>query len=413
MAKGLVRPSDMKREYEAAYPRAKPKTLEAYLWHCQKLGLTKEKRDAAGIEVARKESQKHILDYPEIGKYVLAAGQGRLQENTVTEQKKTITQMWEIMQRTNPHEWTYESILTNLETKYPKVTDNRGRTGFSKPAAVNKLLSSVSTIFPGILPKGFGSGLTREAGELKDFFTFDEFDLFIGNLTDTFSLSMEGWAACYKAQVNIGSREGSVASEEDKGSLTGILSLRWEDINYEKRRCSLREKGGRGKAGRIWQNLPLDLFPWLNGWTALMLYHKQQFGYVPSNERHERGPAFKVSYNEYRHQFHDTRKRCNGRIAGDIETMRPHVIRRTHAQWLVKLWVPIEQICGLFPDGHFGVGWDNPKILLKYYVTLEDEQRFKAEQQAAERMQVLHLVPPLTLEVAQQKVAPDGQGIEA
>lgn len=404
MAKGIVRPADMKREYEATYPKQKPKTLEAYLWQCKKLGLNKEKRDAAGVEVARKDSQKHVLDYPEVTRYILAAGQGRLQERTIEKQKQYLVRMWEINDRTNPHDWTYESILTNLEKVFPKEMDARGRLGFSKPGAVAKLLSAVSTIFPGILPKGFGSGLSREAGELKDFFTFEEFDLFTSNLTDTMNLSKEGWTAAFKAQVNGGFREGS-RSAADGGSLTGILSLQWQDIDYQKRRCSCREKGGRGKAGRVWTNVPLDLFPWLHGWEALMLYHKQCFNYLPTNERHQTGPVFKVAYDEYRHQFHDTRKRCNGRIAGDIETMRPHVLRRTHAQWLVKLWVPIEQICGLFPDGHFGVGWDNPKILLKYYVTLEDEQRFKAEQQAAERMQALHLVPAFSVTAGPEQVA--------
>ena len=128
-----------------------------------------------------------------------------------------------------------------------------------------------------------------------------------------------------------------------------------------------------------------------------MLYHQKKYGYTSTNDHHEIGPAFPgVFYKEYSAQFHETRSRCNGRISGDKETMKPHIFRKTHGQWLVKLWVPVEQICGIFPDGYFGVGWDNPKILLKYYVTLEDEQRFKAEQQAAERMQALHLVPAST-----------------
>lgn len=387
MAKGIVRPSDMKREYEAAYPKQKPKTLEAYLWQCKKLGYTKAIRIQEGVAVARKESQKHILDYPEVLTYELQAGQSRIQALTIDKQKKALVRIWEIMGRTDPHSWTYQDILTGLESVYPKVTDDRGRTGFNKPGAVNKLLSAISTIFPGKLPKGFGSGLTREAGELKDFFSFEEFDLFISNLTDTFNLSREGWEALFKTQVSLGCREGNLGK-------TGIISFRWEDIDYSRKRCSIRDKGGRGKAGRIWQNLPLELFPWINCWASLMKYHVQRYGYLPTNDKHESGSVFNnVSYDEYRHQFHDTRKRCNGRIAGDQETMRPHVLRRTHAQWLVKLWVPVEQICGLFPDGHFGVGWDNPKILMKYYVTLEDEQRFKAEQQAAERMQALNLVP--------------------
>ena len=391
LEKGIVRPVDMKAEYEILYPQVKKKTLEAYAWHCKRLGFTKDVRDARAIDVARRDAQMHILDYPEVEKYVLAAGEGRVLERQIEAQKRNITKVWEMMNRTNPHNWTYQNVLKALDEKFPKIVDARGRTTRTKPTAALVLLCAVNTFFPGILPKGFGSGLVREAGELKDHFTFAEFDLFCENLMDTRHLTLEGWDALYKAQVNLGCREGTQTIADGSQSRNGILSLQWDDIDYSLRRCSLHEKGGRGKAGRVWVNLPLDLFPWICGWDALILYHQKRFGYVPTNERHAQGVVFPIHYQEYLDQFHDTRRRCNGRISGKKETLKPHILRKTHGQWLVKLWVPIEQICGIFPDGYFGVGWDNPKILLKYYVTLEDEQRFKAEQQAVERMKALHL----------------------
>lgn len=392
MEKGIVRPVDMKAEYEALYPIAKKKTLEAYSFHCKNLGFTKDVRDQKAIGVARREAQKHILDYAEVNKYVLAAGESRIQEGRIDDVKEDLTKIWNMLGRTDPHTWDYSTLLRMLNERFPKVVDCRGRVTRTKPAAALKLLCAVNTVFPGILPKGFGSGLVREAGELKDYFTFAEFDLFCDNLMDTCSLGVEGWLALFTAQVNMGCREGTQITADKSRTRNGILSLQWEDIDYSQRRCNLHEKGGRGKASRVWQNLPLDLFPWIHGWDALMLYHQKWYRYVPTNERHETGSAFPVLYKEYLRQFHDIRRRCNGRISGDKETLKPHIFRKTHGQWLVKLWIPIEQICGLFPDGYFGVGWDNPKILLKYYVTLEDEQRFKAERQAAERMRALNLL---------------------
>lgn len=401
IAKGIVRPTDIRFEYQTLYPKVKPKTLEAYSWHCKKLGFTKEVRDKQCIEVQRKAASIHILDYPEVKEYVTFAGSNRTQQRQIDRVSEHLTELWNLMGCTDPHLWTHSSILEAIETKYPKVTDNRGRVTYDHPAKVLKLLSSFNTAFPGKLRRGFHRGLMREAGELKDYLRFDEFDLFNSNLTDTVHLSVEGWTALYKSQVNMGCREGHDSFLQQNGTMqsrNGILSLSWGSIDYDARRCSLHEKGGHGNASRVWNNLPLDLFPWLHSWEALMTYHKQRYGYVPTNEHHEQGPAFPgVLYDEYRRQFHDTRRRCNGRISGDKETMRPHVLRMTHAQWLVKLWVPIEQICGIFPDGYFGVGWDDPKILLKYYITLENEQRSRTEQQATERMTTLGLIPALVM----------------
>lgn len=118
-----------------------------------------------------------------------------------------------------------------------------------------------------------------------------------------------------------------------------------------------------------------------------MIYHEKKFGYRPTNDRHESGNVFGVSYRAYIAQFHYTRKKCSGRIAGTKETFKPHILRKTHAQWEVSyLWLPLQDICGQFPNGRYGVGWDNPQILLKYYVTLDAEAQEKADKQAHERM---------------------------
>jgi hypothetical protein len=394
VAKGVSRPSDIKTEYETQYPKVKKKTLEAYLFHCKNLGFTKDVRDAKAVDIARKTAQKHILDYPEVAAYERASQEGRTQKKQIERQKKSLTKMWDLMGCTDPATWTYNSILDAIDQKYPYTTDTRGRQVREYPQSALALLTSVNTIFPGKLPRGFGRGYHREAGEMKDHFTFEEGQLFFSNLTDTTELNMEGWRALFKTQVNLSCREG-------KSLNTGILSLSWDDINYIERRCSLHEKGGHGNAGRVWQNLPMNMFPWIKGWDDLIIYHQKRFGYKPTSDKHEHGRAFPIDYHSYNRMFHDTRHRCNGRISGDKETMRPHVLRMTSAQWKIELGIEVPEICGNFPNGEFGVGWDNPAILLKYYIVLSKKRIQKALKAMNENIEELGLASNVVkLEVA-------------
>jgi integrase len=392
---GYSMPSEIKASYEMDFPKAKIRTLSNYCKACKKVGFNKEARDKIAVDVERKEIGKHIFDYDEIKKYEFQASQSGVQLEQIERQKASILTVWQLNDYTDPHTWTYQSILTAIGKKYNfKKDEQTGAMAWDKRGAVRTLLSAVNTMFPTIMAKGWYTAYTRK-DSLKDYFTFDEVDLFLQNVTDTEMLSLEGWKALFIAQINMGCREGARSMQNTAGETetrNGILSLRWDNIDYTARRAKLHEKGGKGKSSRVWEHLPLDLFPWLNGWHCLMLYHIKTFGYEPTNDRHESGPCFKVLYGSYLRQFTETRKRCNGRIAGTKETLRPHILRKTHAQWLVKLYVPIEQICGIFPDGYFGVGWDNPQVLMKYYITIESEQREKAEKQARERMIKLGVV---------------------
>lgn len=362
--------------------RGKRVTDNAITMQIKRLGIDRKAIEEK-IELDRR---KPIMENQRVRDYLTQASVSGITQRQIDGQLKHLQCIYEWMQKTPPETWSYQALIDVLKQHYPIREDERGRIVFEKPHAVADYLSAVNTIFPSVMPRGWSAGFTREAGELKDYLTFEEFQQFCSMLTDTIVMKREGWEALFKAQVNGAMREGNKQK-------TGILSLRWEDIDYTTRRCQVREKGGRGHAARMWKNVPLDLFPWLHGWEALMTWHQLLYGYIPTNESHETGRVFAVSYPHYRKVFHETRKRCNGRIAGDGETLKPHVLRKTHAQWCVKLWIPIEQICGIFPDGWFGVGWDNPLILLKYYITLETEQRLKAEETMTERMQKLGLAP--------------------
>jgi hypothetical protein len=389
---GITKPTDMQTLYNVKY--RKTKTLACFCMALNRKDMNKTKRD--GIDKQQRETEREaqskkdqtdILDYPEVQSYKMAAETGRVQRIQIERQMTNLHRLWELMNRTDPHTWTYLDILTGIEKEFKKVVDTRGRTVYEKPTIVSKLLSSYNSMFPGHLPKGWGTTLCKhDAGELKDYFTFEEYDLFIAGLGFTLDMSTLGYQACFKAQVNMGSREGKGL---DQGN--GILGLRWENIDYEARRAKLNEKGGRGKAGRIWQHVPLDLFKWLHGWDDLIRYHNERYGYEPTNNQHAEGRCFPVTYDVYRHMFHIARKQANGRISGSSDTMRPHIMRKTHAQWCKKLKIPLECVCGIFPDGWFGVGWDNPEIVLKYYMSIDETDIQDAQQLANDRIKALGL----------------------
>lgn len=345
---------------------------------CHRLGLDKTVAAEQVEEQQQAEPMKDIEEYEQVKAYKRRAEEQHLTEREQSTVLISLRDLWEMMGKTNPESWTYEEILERLKLSgFKKITDVRGRTVWEHQAAVLQRLGALNRMFAGIIPKGFSGSLRREAGELKDYFSFEEVELFLSNLTDTTELSKEGWLALFTAQLNLGCREGSHME-------TGILSLRWEDIDFKTRRTSLLEKGKKGFARRRWVNLPLDLFTWLHGFEHL-------FNYWDICGQLESGRVFPIRYELYIEQFNRTRKLCNSRISGDKETFVPHVLRKTHAQWLVKLWTPIELICGQFPNGYYGVGWDSPQILLKYYVTLEGEQFEKSNQVQQARMIVLGL----------------------
>lgn len=379
------KPSELKRKYEEEYPEAKIRTLTAYQLMMQRAGFDKETRVLKRVEKRKEASTKDILEYEQVKAYIENSTNGGVQQTQIKNQLRNLRKIWELMGKTDPLGWTYTDLMTKIKEVVPMV-EVHGRLEFSVKGRVKSLLSPVSTMFVGILPKNWSQALTRKAGELKDHFTFYEYEEFKKAIVDSIELSMEGWIALFDCQVNLGCREGTQLD-------TGILSLKWQDINYKAKTCKLREKGGRGNAKRQWKNLPLDLFVWLNGWDNLMKYHKQKFGYIPTDQNHEKGRVFPIKYAEYLKQFHVIRKGANGRISGKGETLRPHILRKTHANWCAKIGIPIELICGNFPNGQFGVGWDNPMILMKYYLEEADASKIeKTKKDMNERMVKLGLV---------------------
>lgn len=388
LKKEIFSPSEMSRRWNEQY--RKKKEAHVFTKAMRRLGVSAKDRLALKHEAMKDRQFKDIEEYDEVKRYVaFSKGMGQITDIQITYTLRDLRVLWDWMKdegHPNPREWNIDVIVEVLEKHIPK--DEYGR--WKQRGKVYNLLGAFNRTFQGILPKGYSTGLKREAGELKDFMRIEELQEFLGNLEHGYGYHLLMWTSLYTGQVNAGAREGTTMK-------TGILSLKWENIDFQRRRCNIRDKGKKGHPARLWKNVPLDLFPFLHGWEALLEWHRTQFGYYPTKTRHGNGRVFPVNYDQYRIMFNDTRHKCKSRISQDLETMRPHIFRQTHAQWLCNFGVPIEWICGQFPNGWYGVGWDDPKVLLRYYIDLglASDKRLEIDNKMSMRMEKLSLSAPL------------------
>lgn len=401
---GITSPAKMASKFNETYGLKgtdNERTNEAFTMAMRRMGISAKKRLDLKHEAMKETEFKDIEDYPEVKRYL---GFSDFQQIGEAQKKNTLRylrELWQAMGCTDPKTWRFEGDAPeeyNLILCLKKLVGQNELGQWKRPSMILSLLGAYNRTFQGYLPKGWSMGLKRDAGELKDFMEFKEFDEYIISLIDTPQMSKEGWEALFKGEVNSGAR-GGAKSTRDK-SLTGILSLKWENINYNEKRCSIRDKGKKGKPARLWKEVPLDLFYWVNGWEALEKWHEQRYGYRPTQERHAKGRCFPVGYTDYRRMFHNNRHRCNNRLAQDLETMRPHIFRKTHAQWCKRIGISLENLCGNPKDniGRYGVGWDDPKVPLAYYLTPEPEEYIEQDQKIEQRLQKLQAkgILPLT-----------------
>ena len=357
---------EIQKQYEAAYPNLPKKDSSTFRHALKAAGLTTTKKTEIQTSLRNNQAQTDIEAYPKVKAYRLGSMRDGVQAAQIEGQIRNLRKLWELMGKTNPDEWNENEVMEAVNRAYPlSLNAENGKMEYAAPSAVKTLLSPLSTMYSGILRKNWSANLCQhKAGELKDFLAFYELDAFLNSITDTSALSYEGWQAMFRAHINLGCREGT-------NGKTGIIGLLWEDINFQSRRCSMREKGHRGNAGERWNDCPLDLFPYLRGWKFLMKFWEQQ-------GRPKKGNVFPISYNTYNVMFHATLKKAAEkfnipRLAENSDTLRLHINRRTHGQYCRRLGIPLEYICGDAPFGRYGVGWKDPKIPVKYYLTLESE----------------------------------------
>ena len=405
LEKGVTSPSEMAREYNSKHGlegRKEAKKPDAFRKAYRRMGITPQKRLELAHEALKDKEIKDIEEYEEVQRYL---GFSTLQQVSSKFKKRTVRylrELWELMGKTNPRTWKLDPSAPDDENLINVLLKRVGQDEhgeWKQRSLMLELLGAYNRTFTGRLPKNWSVGIKRTAGELKDFFEPEEYREFENNLWDRPEISKEGQASLFSGQINKGAREGSDATSLK--ARTGVLSLKWEHINYKERRCKLHEKGKRGKPALLWINLPLDLFPWLNGWEKLLKWHEQSFGYIPTQQRHATGRVYPISYKVYSDIFHDTRRRCDSRIKQDTESMKPHIFRKTHAQWAKRIGVTLENLCGdtsTYPhDGRYGVGWSDPKVPLKYYLTKEAWEYEEQDEKIAKRLEKMR--QPLSVEV--------------
>ena len=375
-------PKLLQHLYEERYPNLEKKDSSSYRKALIRCGMTADKRTEFVKEQRQALAQADIFEYKQVKDY-LANSEGSDLQKTISTQLTNLRKIWEIMGKTDPNTWSQADLYLKIEESgiYKKVITN-GVKQWEYPAAVKVLLSPISTMFQGVMQKNWSANLcVHKAGELRDFMRFQELEEFLSNVIDTPAMSKEGLTAMFSIHINMGCREGA-------NSNTGIIGLLWEDIDFAAKRCSLREKGHRGNAGERWNLTPLNLFPFLHGWDRLMKWHEQQ-------GKPTQGKVFPINYSLYNAEFHAVCKRCQSRLK-DVDSndcLRLHIFRRTHGQYCKRYGIPLELICGDAPNGRFGVGWKDPKIPVRYYLSEEseeiDEEELKFMQDHAEYHKVL------------------------
>ncbi|MGD8507173.1 MAG: hypothetical protein PVF15_11005 [Candidatus Bathyarchaeota archaeon] len=70
---------------------------------------------------------------------------------------------------------------------------------------------------------------------------------------------------------------------------------------------------------------------------------------------------------------------------------KPHVFRKTHGQYAKRIGVSLENLCGQTNSspcvGRYGVGWDDPKVPLVYYLTAEPDEYAEQDQKIEKRLE--------------------------
>jgi hypothetical protein len=356
------------------------RTDNAFTMALRRMNIDKNKRLELKNENGKAQDTKDIEEYSQVKTYLLNCD---VQNITNNERIKTLTdlrRLWEWKERTNPTTWTYEQLIDCVKEHLGK--DDKGK--WKKPHATLKVLGAFNRCFQGVLPKGWSMPFTKgQAGKMKDFWEYEELNDFLSKVELTKKMSKLGWLCIYTQHVNRGCREGIDCQ-------TGILSARWEQINYATRRTEQIDKGEKGNSQRLWKEVPCDMFSFLNAWKILLEYHREVFGYYPTNSKHGNGRMFLIAYWDYKAHFHETRKKCNGRLSDNNEKRRLHVFRMIHGQYAKRLGVTLENLCGDTDEtpciGRYGVGWSDPKIPLRFYLTKEPYEYAEQDEMITRRL---------------------------
>jgi hypothetical protein len=391
LKEGIFSPSEMCNKYNEKYgiEGKKERTPEAFTMAMRRMKISSEQRVQMKHENGKATDTKDISEYPQVKAYLSHCNVHNITELHRGKWLNYLREMWEMMGRTNPTTWCYEyeeGKQSIIECLMKNIGKNPQSGRWNTPRKVQCMIGAVATIFKGIVEDSFSTPFTKgQVGLLKDFWEFEEIAEFLRNVEGNKKMSRLGYLCAFTQHIERGCREGT-------GEKTGIMSARWEQINYDTRRTEQIDKGEKGNSQRLWVQVPCGiLFPWLNAWKILCDYHMEVFGYYPTNGKHGSGRMFSVKYWDYNAMFKTARKKCSGRLSDNDKKRRLHVLRMTHAQWCKRIGVTLENICGDTTEtpsiGRHGVGWTDPKVLLKYYLTKEPYEYAEQDEKIAKRLE--------------------------
>jgi hypothetical protein len=193
--KGILSPSKMRDIYNEKYPRKvkgmlKPKTSDAFRKAIRRLGISAEKRLELKHEAKKSKELRDIEAYEEVQAYLDHSkyGSSPIGTGQVRKTLHYLRKLWKWMSEEgypNPRDWNIKLLGKCMEKNVGK--DEQGQ--WKSKSTLLELYGAYNRCFQGKLPKGWSSGLKRPAGELKDFFEYEELAEFLSKLCDTRTLS--------------------------------------------------------------------------------------------------------------------------------------------------------------------------------------------------------------------------------
>lgn len=338
-----------------------------------------EKRRIHELATCEEKAKARIEDYEIVQKWVAMMKSERLK--SWSDRVRNINRVWEILDKKNPANWTYDDIKLKA---IPEL--RKGKRG--KPLkSIFGYLIAIRSLRPDFK---IGEKVIKTKGE-KGKINFEwrvAFKEIVRNnlMSEYFEAAKEGASDPLLAEtlvrnhVEWGSREGYkgyerwAANEVDETQIGGLLGTRWENIDWVDATISIYETKTGG--GTTWEGCPMKLF----GDTAYnmlqQLWERQG--------KPKQGRIFPLKPAEMGAIYIRIRKHFEAKGYPWAHVIKGHFDRKLHASLLKNAGVPLEVVAGQAPHGVMGVGWEDLSTLQKFYVAFADEEIKKSMAKAKE-----------------------------
>ncbi len=340
--------------------------------------LPEETKQHIYVEATTEEKAKaRIEDYEIIQKWIANMQSERIKswKNRV----RAIRRVWEILDKKNPANWTFEDIKLKA---IPKLrVGKRGQ----KLKSIFPYLIAIRSLRPEFKVGEQAVKTKGEKGKINFEWRAAFKEIVRGNmLNEYFLAAREGSKdplldeTLVRNHVEWGSREGYTGysrwsqNEVPESEIGGLLGARWESIDWTDATINVYETKTGG--GTMWMGCPMKLF----GSTAYDML-KQLW-------QREGCPAEGRIFNLKPARMGEIYKRIRSHFAAKgyawAKVIHGHFDRKLHASLLKSAGVPLEIVAGQAPQGVVGVGWEDLSTLQKFYVAFADEEIEKSMSKA-------------------------------